>query len=122
MFSIYDGEFADESFEIKHTEPGLLGMCKRNGIADTNQCQFYVTLGVFLSFLDNQCVVFGRVIQGFRIFKLIDKLETVNEIPNPPVQIEECGDFKIEPKKLSPKKINPRAAVEANATPPAGNQ
>ena len=51
-FSIYGGEFADESFEIKHTEPGLLGMAKRNGIADTNQCQFYVTLGQ-LPFLDN---------------------------------------------------------------------
>jgi cyclophilin family peptidyl-prolyl cis-trans isomerase len=27
--SIFDGEFADESFHIKHTEVGLLGMCKR---------------------------------------------------------------------------------------------
>ena len=25
--SIYEGEFADENFHIKHTEPGLLGMC-----------------------------------------------------------------------------------------------
>lgn len=83
--SIYGGEFADESFEIKHTEPGLLGMCKRNGIANTNQCQFYVTLGAPLGFMDNECVVFGRVVQGFRVFRLIEKLETVNEYPHPPV-------------------------------------
>ena len=31
-FSIYGGEFADGSFDIKHTEPGLVGMCKRNGV------------------------------------------------------------------------------------------
>jgi cyclophilin family peptidyl-prolyl cis-trans isomerase len=78
-------------------------MCKRNGIADTNQCQFYVTLGSPLTFLDNECVLFGRIVQGFRVFKLIDKLETINEIPHPPVSIEECGDYKIEQKKLVPK-------------------
>jgi hypothetical protein len=37
-FSIFDGEFADESFDIKHTEPGLLGMCKRSRIPHTNEC------------------------------------------------------------------------------------
>lgn len=37
-FSIYGGEFADESFSVRHTEPGLIGMCKRNGIPDTNEC------------------------------------------------------------------------------------
>jgi hypothetical protein len=26
-----EGEFADESFQLKHSEPGLLGMCQRNG-------------------------------------------------------------------------------------------
>ena len=29
--SIFDGEFADESFHIKHTEIGLVGMCKKKG-------------------------------------------------------------------------------------------
>lgn len=37
-YSIYDGEFADESFQVKHTEPGLIGMCKRGGILNTNEC------------------------------------------------------------------------------------
>jgi len=30
--SIHEGEFPDESFHIKHTEIGLLGMCKRSGV------------------------------------------------------------------------------------------
>lgn len=30
--SIYGGEFADESFHVKHCEVGLLGMCKRSGL------------------------------------------------------------------------------------------
>lgn len=37
-FSIYDGEFSDESFVINHTEPGLIGMCKRSNIPHTNEC------------------------------------------------------------------------------------
>lgn len=63
--SIYGGEFADESFHVKHTEAGLLGMCKRTGLKHTNESQFYITLGAPLTFLDNHSVVFGRVISGF---------------------------------------------------------
>ena len=38
-YSAFDeGEFADESFSVKHTEPGLLGMCKRNDYNNTNEC------------------------------------------------------------------------------------
>lgn len=37
--SVFDkGEFADESFEFKHREPGMLGMCRRGGFANTNEC------------------------------------------------------------------------------------
>ena len=86
-YSFYGGEFADESFQIKHSEPGLIGMCKRGGVPHSNECQFYVTLGAPLSFLDNQTVIFGRVIEGFRVFKLIEKSETLNEYPHPPVMI-----------------------------------
>mmetsp|Transcript_1582 Transcript_1582/g.1919 ORF Transcript_1582/g.1919 Transcript_1582/m.1919 type:complete len:129 (+) Transcript_1582:409-795(+) len=52
--SIYpEGEFADESFHVKHTQIGLLGMCKRSGLKHTNESQFYITTGAPLSFLDN---------------------------------------------------------------------
>lgn len=36
--SIFGGEFADESFAVKHTEVGMLGMCKRSGIKHSNEC------------------------------------------------------------------------------------
>ena len=35
--SIYGGEFADESFAVKHSEIGLLGMCKRGGQKHSNE-------------------------------------------------------------------------------------
>jgi hypothetical protein len=94
-FSIFEeGEFADESFAMKHSEAGLLGMSKRSGYANTNECQFYVTTGAPLSFLDNKNVVFGRVIAGMRAFKMIDKLEVYNQKPTSIVQIKAAGIYK----------------------------
>ena len=37
-FSIYGKNFADESFHVPHTEPGLLGMCKKGNLPHTNEC------------------------------------------------------------------------------------
>ena len=68
-------------------------MCKRNGLKHTNESQFYVTTGAPLTFLDNENVVFGRVVQGMRAFKLIEKLETTNEKPNDPVKITKAGNY-----------------------------
>lgn len=78
----------------------MLGMCKRDGKAHTNECQFYVTLGGPLPFLDNECVVFGRVVIGMRVFREIEKMDTINEFPNPPVLVEETGDYSVQVKKL----------------------
>ena len=36
--SVFDGEFPDESFERKHDEEGLLGMCKSAGKKHSNEC------------------------------------------------------------------------------------
>ena len=47
---------------MKHGEIGLLGMSKKDGLKHTNLCQFYVTTGTPLSFMNNKYVVFGRVI------------------------------------------------------------
>ena len=93
-FSIFsEGEFSDESFEKKHTETGLLGMAKRNGYANTNECQFYITTGAPLPYMDNVNVVFGRVISGMRAFKMIDKLDCYNQKPTSVVKINNAGIY-----------------------------
>lgn len=89
--SAYNSEFADESFHVKHTEAGMLGMCKRSGLKHTNESQFYITTGAPLSFLDNQNVVFGRVIAGYSAIAHIESLPTMNEKPNETVKISACG-------------------------------
>ena len=96
--SVHGGEFADESFEVKHTEVGLLGMCKKKGYKHTNECQFYVTVAAPLSFLDGKYVVFGRVVQGMRALKVMEKMETVNEKPSQKVSIAAAGDHNISKK------------------------
>lgn len=89
--SIYGEEFPDESFAVKHTEVGLLGMCKRGGIKNSNESQFYITTGAPLSFLDGEHVVFGRVVEGMDNLREIESLETTNEKPNESVKIVSCG-------------------------------
>lgn len=92
--SAFEEEFHDESYHVKHTERGLLGMCKREDLKHTNEAQFYITTGAPLSFLDNKNVCFGRVIRGMDIIDKIDKLETVNEkSANMPVSISGAGQY-----------------------------
>ena len=91
--SSFGGEFSDESFHIKHTEIGLLGMCKRNGHKHSNESQFYITTGAPLSFLDGENVVFGRVIEGMKGISAIESMETINEKPSEPVAISQSGEF-----------------------------
>ena len=93
-YSIFeDGPFADESFSRKHKEPGLLGMSKEMGYASTNECQFYVTTGSPLSFMDNKNVVFGRVINGMRTINMINKIECFNQKPNGKISIKSSGIY-----------------------------
>lgn len=93
--SLHGGEFSDESFHVKHTEIGLLGMCKRSGLKHSNESQFYITTGAPLTFLDNENVVFGRVISGMHFIESIEKLDTVNEkSANGPVKIGASGVFR----------------------------
>ena len=84
---------------MKHSEAGLLGMCKRGGLADTNECQFYITLGAPLSFMDNTHVVFGRVVNGMRTVRMIEKMDTVNERPSKKVEVASCGVYSVSESK-----------------------
>ena len=81
-------------------------MCKRKAYAHSNECQFYITTTAPLSFLDTKYVIFGRVISGMRAFKLMQKLDIVNEKPVVPVKIVAAGEYKVSKPMLGKKQLS----------------
>ena len=70
--SIYGSTFADENFDIKHDQVGIVSMANKG--QNTNNSQFFITLKE-TSWLDNKHVAFGKVIKGL---DLIIKLNNLN--------------------------------------------
>uniref|UniRef100_A0A673U283 Peptidyl-prolyl cis-trans isomerase n=1 Tax=Suricata suricatta TaxID=37032 RepID=A0A673U283_SURSU len=66
--SIYGGFFEDESFAVKHNKEFLLSMANRG--KDTNGSQFFITTKP-TPHLDGQHVVFGQVISGQEVRRLL---------------------------------------------------
>ncbi len=86
--SIYGNKFADENFQMKHTEPFLLSMA--NAGPNTNGSQFFITT-VPCPWLDGKHVVFGKVIEGVEIAKAIEGLGTSNGTTKAKITITDCG-------------------------------
>lgn len=88
--SIYGEKFEDENFTLKHDKPFLLSMA--NAGPNTNGSQAFITC-VPTPHLDGKHVVFGQVIQGKRIVRLIENLQVDQENNKPfqEVKIEDCG-------------------------------
>ena len=61
-----------------------------------NGCQFYVTQQP-LAFLDNRRVAFGRVVDGLRVMKALDREKITDfERPTPrDVRIGKCEKFAV---------------------------
>jgi len=90
--SIYGRSFNDESFTYRHEHEGLLSMA--NSGPHTNGSQFFITLKT-TEWLDGKHVVFGRVIKGIEVVKMIEGVETgENDVPKKEVKIVECGEIK----------------------------
>lgn len=95
--SIYGERFNDENFKIKHTEGGLLSMA--NAGPNTNGSQFFITSRA-TPHLDNKHVVFGKVVEGMEVVRVIEDVEKgENDRPKVAVVIEDCGEM---PKDYSP--------------------
>ncbi|KAG7839208.1 hypothetical protein KL942_003570 [Ogataea angusta] len=97
--SIYGEKFEDENFELKHDKPFLLSMA--NAGKNTNGSQFFITT-VPTPHLDGKHVVFGKVIAGKSVVRMIENTETDSgDKPQLECKIEACGELKPgEPLKL----------------------
>jgi len=88
--SIYGNKFEDESFQLKHTGPGILSMA--NAGPNTNGSQFFITTGP-ADWLDGKHVVFGRVVDGMNVIRQIEQQGSPSGKPNMKVIISECGEL-----------------------------
>jgi len=88
--SIYGEKFEDENFQLKHDQPFLLSMA--NAGPGTNGSQFFITT-TETPHLDGKHVVFGKVLKGKGIVRLIENQPTSADKPVKDVVIANCGEL-----------------------------
>ena len=88
----YGGEFNDENFELNHDSIGLLSSANQG--PNTNTSQFFITTGENLESLNGENVVFGKVVEGIDVVKMIESIETDDDdAPTERVFIADCGEI-----------------------------
>jgi peptidyl-prolyl isomerase H (cyclophilin H) len=89
-----DQLFEDESFEVKHSEAGLLSLVNL-GMKEGNGNLFLVTLGACPE-LDGKSVIFGQATdeQSLKVVRSLSAVAVNSEYrPKYPVVIRECGQM-----------------------------
>jgi len=88
-YSIYGDTFHDETFELKHNQPGMLVMY--NNGPNTNNSRFFITLDKLPNF-DGKYVVFGIVKTGYEVIEELNNIETNDKYkPNIKCKIVKSG-------------------------------